>query len=275
MSHVSGSGSFISLNNPELPLRPFWTTNGVLSTESVSPLKAVEAVMEVWNWWADRVEDVFRQMNRQSDCFDLSVEDYIGWISRFSNHPPRPTMSPAEEVRDRFMGVPCVFLMRAHSRWEDFADELAETYKIMARELSRCKLRPGDAHELIDGDVWILDFSNMSLSADTSTITQVKAVFSAMLGPGRSFHRASRNSEHRQMPILSNNTWHVDEQVEERLGIEQPDGQSGLYPGEGTRKQWANEFLETLREINREMEDEEYRDLNLQGLNIEDQDMEG
>jgi len=259
-------------NIPVLPLRPFWTSSGVISTDSVSPLHAVEAIMEVWNRWADSIEDIFRHINAQSDHLDVPVEDYIGWISRFSNHPPRPTLSPTEEARDCAMEFPCVALMRAQSRWEAFADELAETYTIMAREISQCKPRQGGAHERIECDNEILDFSKISLSACTSTLTQVKAVFGAMLGPGRSFHRAARESEHQEMPLLSNSAWYVDGQLEEGSSVEQPGGQSGLYPEE---RRWADEFLETLREINREMEEEDYRDLNLQSLNIEDQDMEG
>lgn len=270
MSEFPRSGGSISFSFPVLPLRPLWTSNGVVSARSVSPLNEVEAVMEVWNLWADRVEDVFRRMDRQSDQLDVPVEDYIGWISRFSNHPARPTMSPAEEARDRLMGVPRVSLMRAHSRWEAFADELMETHTVMARELSRCRLRPGGAYEIIDCDIGIADFSKMSLSADASTTTQVKAVFSAMLGPGRSFHRASSDSKHQQMADLSNNTRNIDGQVAERLGSEQPGGQSDPYP-ERPRSEWADGFLETLREIDREMEEEDYRDLNLHGLNIGDQ----
>lgn len=275
MSRVWSHGSSTPTDIPVLPLRPSWTSNGVVSTDSVSPLNTVEAVMEVWNWWADKVEDVFRQMNGQSDHLDVPVEDYIGWISRFSNHPPRPTVSPAEEARDRTMGFSCVALMRAHSRWEAFADELADTYTIMARELSRYKPGPDGAHEMIDCDEGMLDFSKLSLSACTSTLTQVKAVFGAMLGPGRSFHRAASESEHRQMPLLSTDAPHVDGQVEEGSSIEQPGGRSDLYPREEPRREWGNEFLVTLREINREMVEEDYRELDLHGLTIEDKDMEG
>lgn len=275
MCQVWSHASSIPTNIPVLPPRPFWTTNGMVSKESVSPLNEVEAVVEVWNQWSDNVETVFRQMNSQSDHLDVPVEDYIGWIARFSNHPPRPTLSPAEEARDGTMGVPHIALMRAHSRWEAFADELAETYTIMARELLQYKPRSDGAHAIVECDDGMLDFSKISLSASTSTLTQVKAVFSAMLGPGRSFHRAVGESEHRQMPVLSNEAPHVDGRVEEGSRVERPGGLSDLYSEERPRSEWGDEFLETLREINREMEEDDYRDLDLHGLTIEDHDMEG
>jgi hypothetical protein len=260
---------------PALPQRPLWTSAGVLSTESISALSTIEVVINVWNQWAARMEDVFRQMNAQSDRLDVPVEDYIGWISRFSNHPPRPTLSPAEESRDRSMGVPHIALMRAHSRWEGFADELADTYSVMALELSSYKLRTGGEGEVIECDDGVLDFSKISLAAGTSTLTQVKAVFGAMLGPGRSFHRVGGGSEGRQMALLNDNVWHADGQVGDRSSNEQPGGQSDSHLEERSRREWAVGFLDTLREINREMAEEEYRDLNLQGLDIEDRDLEG
>lgn len=172
------------------------------------------------------------------------------------------------------MGVPHIALLRAHSRWEGFADELAETHSVMARELSSYKLRTGGEGEVIGCDEGVLDFSKMSLSAGTSTLTQVKAVFGAMLGPRRSFHRVGGGSEGQQMALL-NKVWHADGQVGDSSGDEQPRGQSDLCREERSRREWAVGFLETLREINREMAEEEYRDLNLQGLDIEDRDLGG
>lgn len=284
MSQASRFGCPVHISIPVLPQRPTWTDDGVLSTEISSPVIAVDTIMAVWNRWADRVENIFRMMNESSNLLDVSVDDYIGWISRISNHPPRPTMSPTDEARESIMGIPRVPFMVAHSRFEAYADELAETHDLMARRLSQCKPRPDEAQDMVICDLEVLDFSKMSLSAATSTRAQVKSIFTAMLGPGRSFHKAANNTGCQRTPISGSNAMEIDRAQEgDMISYQRPaQSETGIslvqesqHFGERPSRQWVQEFLTTVQEINREIEDEDYDELTMQPLDIKDQDMEG
>ena len=144
-------------------------------------------VVHSWNLWANKVDNIFRQMSEQADELGATEDDLINFIQMFSNHPPRPTLHGIEYYQKEERPLTKEFvenvLAKFHVRWTGFADKLERTYTGMATELAQC--RSWLSSKSASG----ADFgmSNLSLSTGPSTRTQLQSILRSMLGPGRAF----------------------------------------------------------------------------------------
>ena len=81
---------------PEIPRRPDWKADYTVMAAQGSPSAALEAIHRTWTRWADKINDKFRHMERQTEELDVAEDDYVGFIWLFSDHSPRPTVPTAE-----------------------------------------------------------------------------------------------------------------------------------------------------------------------------------
>ena len=245
-----------SVKIPVLPRPPKWNTKSILEPNSVSAINAARTMSNGWNGWADRAEVVLRIMHRQSESLDLTDEDYIALIRLVSQHLPRPDISPGETFENgpehADAEMPRIPLFELHMRWEAFADVLDTTYTEFAKELSRHKVRPGGVQEMMELGGGDLSLSQLSLTAGPSTGTYLNSILGSMLGPGRSFHTASVSRNDQKQPTMLS----MDGDAEQEMHATQ-DGQND------------QEFR--YSRLGPEVQD--IRNLNIQGLNIEDKEM--
>ena len=182
---------------PTLPERPKWGADELLKTRSTSRRAVIEEFVHSWNQWADKVDNIFRQMSEQADELGATEEDLIKFIQTFSNHPPRPTLYGIEyyQKEDRPLTkefVENILNARFRVRWNDFANKLERTYTCMANDLAQCR------SWLSSKNAGGADFgmSNLSLSDGPSTRTQLQSILRSMLGPGRAFQAVVPIQEH-------------------------------------------------------------------------------
>ena len=112
---------------PELPQRPDWKVDCLIIAAHGSLSAALEVIHQNRTRWANKIDDNFRQMERQTEDLDVSEDDFVGFIWLFSDRPPRPTMPTAEgynEIQKRHVEeFPYFPLMALHEDWMDFADK--------------------------------------------------------------------------------------------------------------------------------------------------------
>lgn len=172
---------------PSLPQRPQWSADEALKAPHNSRKAALEGLVHTWNQWANEVDNIFRQMSEQADELGATEEDLIKFIQMFSNHPARPTLHGMKYFQKE--GTPLTkefvhnILAKFHVRWNDFADKVERAYTEMAKDLGEC--RSWLSCKSASG----ADFgmSNLSLSTEPSTRTQIQSILRSMLGPERVF----------------------------------------------------------------------------------------
>ena len=181
---------------PTLPERPEWSADEILKAPPKSRKAVLEEFLHSWNQWANKVDNIFRQMSEQADELGASEDDLIKFIQMFSNHPPRPTLHGIEYYQKEERPLTKEFvenvLAKFHVRWNGFAAKLERTYTSMANELAQC--RSWLSSKSASG----ADFgiSNLSLSTGPSTRTQLQSILRSMLGPGRAFQAVISVEEH-------------------------------------------------------------------------------
>ena len=181
---------------PTLPERPEWSADEILKAPPKSRKAVLEEFLLSWNQWANKVDNIFRQMSEQADELGASEDDLIKFIQMFSTHPPRPTLHGIEYYQKEERPLTKEFveniLAKFHVRWENFADKLERTYTSMANELAQC--RSWLSNKSASG----ADFGNssLSLSAGPSTRTQLLSILRSMLGPERAFQAVIPVEEH-------------------------------------------------------------------------------
>ena len=182
---------------PTLPERPKWDADELLKTRVTSRKAVLEAFVHSWNQWADRVDNIFREMSEQVDELGATEEDLIKFIQLFSNHPPRPTLHGIEHYQKEERPLTKEFVEnilegRFRVRWNDFANKLERTYTGMANDLAQCR------SWLSSKNASGADFgiSNLSLSDGPSTRTQLQSILRSMLGPERAFQAVIPIEEH-------------------------------------------------------------------------------
>ena len=181
---------------PTLPERPEWSADEILKAPSKSRKAVLEEFLHSWNQWANKVDNIFRQMSEQADELGATEDDLIKFIQMFSNHPPRPTLHGIEYYQKEERPLTKEFveniLARFHVRWNDFADKLERTYTRMANDLAQCR------SWLSSKNASGADFgiSNLSLSSAPSTRTQLQSILRSMLGPERAFQAVIPVEEH-------------------------------------------------------------------------------
>ena len=187
---------------PALPLRPSWLTEEAMNRSGIVS-DAIKDVMDTWNAWADCVEKVFQHMGNQTGDLEVSEDEYISFIHKFSSHPPRPTQRPLEETTEHeewfIRTMPHRYLSHLHDLWNAYADKLEKTYVGMAAELGRCDLLA-------------------SPFETTSTRGQLHKIFCSILGPGRLFHRLADTRAHEgvamaEMGVRERSITHPDQLV--------------------------------------------------------------
>ncbi len=172
---------------PRLPERPEWSADKILKAAPKSRKAVLEEFVHNWSQWANKVDNIFRQMSEQADELGATEDDLIKFIQMFSNHPPRPTLHGIDYYQKEERPLTKEFidniLAKFHVRWNHFADKLERTYTGMANELaqSRSWLSSKSASGADFG------MSNLSLSTGPSTRTQLQSILRSMLGPGRAF----------------------------------------------------------------------------------------
>ena len=133
---------------PTLPERPKWGADELLKTRSTSRKAVIEEFEHSWNQWADKVDNIFRQMSEQADELGATEEDLIKFIQTFSNHPPRPTLHGIEyyQKEDRPLTkefVENILNARFRVRWNDFATS------VQLQSILRSMLGPGRAFQAV------------------------------------------------------------------------------------------------------------------------------
>lgn len=181
---------------PTLPGRPGWSADEILKAPAKSRKAVLEEFLRSWNQWANKVDNIFRQMSEQADELGATEDDLIKFIQMFSNHPPRPTLHGIEYYQKEERPLTKEFveniLGKFHVRWNGFADKVERTYTGMANELGEC--RSWLSSKSASG----ADFgiSNLSLSTGPSTRTQLQSILRSMLGPERVFQAVIPVEEH-------------------------------------------------------------------------------
>lgn len=249
-----------ALQIPNLTPRIAWDGKGLFH---VSPFAVAKQITNAWNKWTDGAEAVLRKINDLTEDLDVTEDEYINFIKLFSTHPPRPEMPDEADFDDQpvqvLIGFPLIPLIGLHRRWETFADKLEEIHHGMARELSRCKIRPGGKQEMMIGDEGDLGLSQMSLSACQTTRTHLKSVLTSMLGPEKSFQSAE-NGENKRWDFQKEAT-EQDSKFDDAMRIEQ-EGQLVLGMDQMTieedvtgNEERYSELIRLVKEFNRNMKD--------------------
>ena len=172
---------------PTLPERPGWSADELLKAAPKSRKVVLKDFVHAWSQWANKVDNIFRQMSEQADELGATEDDLIKFIQMFSNHPPRPTLHGLEYYQKEERPLTKEFvdniLAKFHVRWNDFADKLERTYTGMTNELAQCRSWLS-SKSASDADFGI---SNLSLSTGPSTRTLLQSILRSMLGPERAF----------------------------------------------------------------------------------------
>lgn len=170
---------------PEIPRRPDWKADYAVMAAQGSPSAALEAIHRTWTRWANKIDDNFRHMERQTEELDVAEDDYIGLIWLFSDHPPRPTVPTAEDYnkvqKQHVNDFPYFPLVMLHENWNDFADKLEQTHISMAMKVAHHHLVPRKAMPMVH-DGGDLGMSDLSITSHAAKRKEVQGILRSMLG---------------------------------------------------------------------------------------------